>query len=40
MAKNNLGVFYENGRGTDKDYNKAFEWYSKSANNECALVKM
>jgi hypothetical protein len=26
----------ENGLGTDKDYNKAFELYSKSASNGCA----
>ena len=33
MSQNNLGICYEKGLGTGKDYKKAFEWYFKSANN-------
>ena len=33
-ALNNLGVLYENGRGTDKDVKKAFECYKKSAEKD------
>ncbi len=31
-AQYNVGVFYQKGRGTTKNINKAFEWYQKSAN--------
>src|SRR5207249_2942679 len=36
-AQYNLGCCYENEYGTYRDYNKAFEWYSKSADNGFAL---
>ncbi|MBQ8158349.1 MAG: sel1 repeat family protein [Prevotella sp.] len=31
-CQNALGCFYCKGIGTDKDYNKAFKWFEKSAN--------
>jgi TPR repeat protein len=31
-CQNGLGCFYNNGIGTEKDKNKAFEWFNKSAN--------
>ena len=30
-AMNNLGVYYDNGRGVAQDYAKAVEWYTKAA---------
>ena len=30
-AQNNLGVIYKNGEGVPQDYEKAIEWYTKSA---------
>ncbi|PKY18744.1 HCP-like protein [Rhizophagus irregularis] len=36
MAQYNLGYCYQYGQGVTKDYKEAFEWYSISANNECA----
>src|SRR2546421_295550 len=35
-AQCGLGNCYYDGEGTDKNYKKAFEWYSKSANSGCA----
>jgi TPR repeat protein len=35
LGQNNLGSCYHYGKGTTQDYKKAFEWYSKSANNGC-----
>ncbi len=32
MALNNLGFLYEQGRGVNKDYKKAFDLYSKAAD--------
>lgn len=31
-CQNALGCFYRRGIGTDQDFNKAFEWFNKSAN--------
>ncbi|WP_171251809.1 tetratricopeptide repeat protein, partial [Acinetobacter baumannii] len=31
-AKYYLGILYEEGYGVTQDYKKAFEWYSKAAN--------
>jgi hypothetical protein len=31
-CQNALGCFYRKGIGTDQDFNKAFEWFNKSAN--------
>ena len=31
-----LGNCYYFGFGTNRDYKKAFKWYSKSANSECS----
>lgn len=31
-CQNALGCFYSRGIGTDQDFNKAFEWFNKSAN--------
>ncbi len=28
----NLGIIYKDGTGVIKDYNKAFEWFEKAAN--------
>src|SRR5436305_14703013 len=36
IAQYNLGNCYYYGYGVKKDYKKAFEWYTKSANNVCA----
>ncbi|RIA97015.1 hypothetical protein C1645_814678 [Glomus cerebriforme] len=33
IAQYNLGYCYQYGQGVNQDSNKAFEWYSKSANN-------
>src|SRR2546430_10807036 len=35
LFRSNLGYCYKKGLGTDENYVKAFEWYSKSANNGC-----
>ena len=42
-AQQMLGTCYEHGRGTDKDHNKAFEFYTKSAeqgSNSVIATKM
>jgi TPR repeat protein len=31
MAMHNLGLYYKNGTGIEKDYNKAFELFEQSA---------
>ena len=31
-AQDNLGSFYEYGKGVEKDINKAIEWYTKAAS--------
>lgn len=31
-AQLNIGTLYENGNGCGQDYNKAFEWYQKAAD--------
>ena len=33
----NLGVMYRNGQGATHDYKKAFEWYTKSAEQGYAI---
>ena len=35
-AQFNLGVLYENGRGTKIDFVKANEWYSKASVQQCS----
>jgi len=34
LWKINLGIYYENNIGIEKDLNKAFYWYQEAANNE------
>ena len=33
-AQYNLGFMYYNGKGVEQDYKKAYEWYSKSAEQD------
>ena len=35
MAQNNLGWMYYKGNGIKQDYQKAFEWFTKSAEQGC-----
>jgi TPR repeat protein len=37
-AQYNLAIMYQNGDGIDKDVNKAFELYEKSAEGECTVI--
>ncbi len=38
IAQNNLGVMYETGRGVVQDYEKAFNLYTKAAENGCVIA--
>ena len=38
-AQSNLGSCYYNGEGVDRDYTKAVEWYTKSAEQEYASAQ-
>ena len=38
-SQNNLGVDYEQGKGTQKDLEKAEYWYLKSANQDYAMAQ-
>ncbi len=35
---NNLGTCYQDGEGTHQDYDKAFYWYKKSAEEGCTIA--
>lgn len=37
-CQNVLGIWYEKGIGTEQDYNRALEWYKKSAEQEYAIA--
>ncbi|MBQ2481415.1 MAG: SEL1-like repeat protein, partial [Treponema sp.] len=38
-AQYNLGVMYDCGRGVEQDYEKAFEWYTKAAEQGNAYAQ-
>lgn len=38
-AQNNLGIFYQNGRGVMKDYEQAAKWYRKAADQNMASAQ-
>lgn len=39
LAQYNLGWMYDNGEGVVQNYEKAFEWYSKAANQGFAMAQ-
>ena len=39
IAQNNLGYFYENGIGVDKDITKAFNFYTSAAKKGCVYAQ-
>ena len=39
LAQYNLGWIYANGEGVVQNYEKAFEWYSKAANQGFAMAQ-
>ena len=38
-AQNNVAWCYESGDGTEQNWSKALEWYTKSAENGCAIAQ-
>ena len=38
-SQNSLGLMYSKGQGVRQDYQKAFEWYTKSANQGLASAQ-
>ena len=36
IAQNNLGLFFENGKGTQKNLEQAKAWYQRSCDNRCS----